>query len=114
MKTIVQALLDMGTVKKSVLEWTLQDICRDRAFASTSSLPKLPKTFDSLEQHASAYHQLLLAELHEGIKQARAACASAWTAKPPRMQLNALCSGLPCCQTPVAAHPATVLPSAAG
>ena len=68
---IMQALLDMGAVKRSMLEWTLQGICRDRTFASTSSLPKLPKTFNSLEQHASAYNQLLLAELHEGIKQVR-------------------------------------------
>ena len=108
---IMQALLDMGTVKKSMLEWTLQDICRGRTFASTSSLPKLPKTFDSLEQHASAYHQLLLAELHEGIKQVCCMCLSI----PCHVSSHTIqCGGLPCCQPPVAAHSATLLPFAAG
>ena len=74
MDIIMQALLDIGAVKRSMLEWSLQDICEDRTFASEGGLPRLPRTFDSLEQHASAYHQLLLAELHEGIKQVGCMC----------------------------------------
>ena len=70
----MQALLDMGAVKRSMLEWSLQDICKDRTFAFAGGLPRLPKAFDSLEQHASAYHQLLLAELHESIKQVGCMC----------------------------------------
>lgn len=66
----LQVALDMGAVKRSMLEWSLTDICRERA-GSAGGLPMMPRTFISLAQHASAFHRLLLAELHAGIKQVR-------------------------------------------
>ena len=64
----MQAALDMGTVKRSMLEWALSDICAERTDVGRA-LPKMPAAFSSAAAHGQAFHRLLLAELHAGIKQ---------------------------------------------
>ncbi len=60
----------MGAVKRAMLEWSLADICAGRS-EPFSALQKLARSFPSAAARAAALHQLLLAELHAGIKQAR-------------------------------------------
>ena len=63
----------MGTVKRSMLEWSLGDICAERTDVS-GALPRLQGTFSSAAKHGLVFHKLLLAELHAGVKQARGCC----------------------------------------
>ena len=60
----------MGAVKRAMLEWSLADICAERT-EHFGALQKLPCSFPSAATRAAAFHRLLLAELHAGIKQAR-------------------------------------------
>ena len=64
----MQAALDMGTVKRSMLEWSLSDICGERTVVGRA-LPEMPGALSSAAAHGQAFHRLLLAELHAGIKQ---------------------------------------------
>lgn len=65
----------MGTVKRSMLEWSLSNICAESTDIS-GALPKMRGTFSSPAKHGLAFHKLLLAELHAGVKQARSCIIS--------------------------------------
>ena len=60
----------MATVKKHMLEWSLSDICQDSTDISRA-LPRMQGAYSSPAKHSLAFHRLLLAEFHAGIKQVR-------------------------------------------
>ena len=68
MRLLLQVALDMATVKRSMLEWSLSDICEEQTDVSRG-LPKMQDAYSSSAKHSAAFHRLLLAELHAGIKQ---------------------------------------------
>ena len=65
---LLQVALDMATVKRSMLEWSLSDICEESTDVSRG-LPKMQDAYASAKKHSAAFHRLLLAEFHAGIKQ---------------------------------------------
>lgn len=66
--TGLQIALDMATVKRNMLEWSLSDICQESTDVSRA-LPKMQGAYSSSAKHSLAFHRLLLAEFHAGIKQ---------------------------------------------
>ena len=65
---LLQVALDMATAKRSMLEWSLSDICEEQTNVSRG-LPKMQGAYASSAKHSAAFHRLLLAEFHAGIKQ---------------------------------------------
>ena len=57
-------------MKRAMLEWSLADIFAGRT-EHFGALQKLPCSFTTAATQAAAFHRLLLAEFHAGIKQVR-------------------------------------------